>query len=326
MMQKELFEIIAKFKGCRIAVIGDIALDSYVCGNIKRLNPESAAPLLTANDGGEKYRLGCAANVALNCKTLGADVDLYGLLGNEENASQVERLCKEIGINLITAREGATLKKQRFIEKGHGHYLIRIDFGESDLKPISETSKSFLLFHFQRKLLNYHAIILSDYNKRVLRGGMGAEIISLANSAGILSVVDPKPANNITEFRDATVVRPNLSEARLIVSDHEASLQELARQLKEKLRSKFVVITCGKDGIITYGEGFNHIPTKARQVVDVSGAGDTVAAALTLSLISGAGIVQASQIANYAAGIVVEKQGTSSVTPDELIKRISEEQ
>ena len=166
------------------------------------------------------------------------------------------------------------------------------------------------------------AIVLSDYNKFVFRGDLGKHLVSLAKNHGIPIVVDPKPAN-IASFKNATLLCPNINEAREIVGLSNGSESNAVKNLREIVGSEYVIVTCGKRGMISYdGSEFNEIPTKVRDVVDVTGAGDTASAAMTLGLISGLGLVGAAHLANYAAGVVVEKQGTSILTDKELIERI----
>ena len=326
MDKDRIIGIIKKFSDRRIAVVGDPVLDIYFYGSIKRLNPESAAPLITIEDGKEEYKLGCAANVALNSSSLEAKVDLYGAVGNDDGGKMINKLCLDHGISFVEVKEGKTIIKQRFIDKSHKHhYLMRADFGESDLNPLGNKNENILYGEFFRNTKEYEGVILSDYNKRVLRGDLGPKVIALADELGIKSIVDPKPLNNFIAFRGTTLVRPNLSEARAIVGKNNLNDEELALHLKEIMQSDGVVITCGSEGAFVYDCGFYHIPTKAREVVDVTGAGDTFTAALMLSFLSGASIMEAAHIANHAAGIVVEKPGTASLTQQELIERILHE-
>jgi rfaE bifunctional protein kinase chain/domain len=324
-MNKERFsEIVKKFKGKKIAVIGDVALDAYVYGAINRLNPESAALLLTVYDEQEEHRLGCAGNTAMNVSSLGGEVTLYCVIGNDSRGEIFRKLCEKNNIKLVVAIEGETMKKQRWFEKSHNYYLFRTDYGESNLQAISEKSQEELLSNLMNN--NFDAIIFSDYNKRIFKGDFVQKVISWANSKNIFSVADAKPANAL-KFKGVKVIRPNEKEARQMVDNGTGmKIEELSLKLKEVMESRYCVITRGKEGVATCDGGFHAIGTKARKVSDVSGAGDTFAAALTLSLINGADIIEAANIANYASGIVVEKPGTATASNEELIKRISEEE
>ncbi|MDP3881902.1 MAG: bifunctional ADP-heptose synthase [Nanoarchaeota archaeon] len=321
----KLIEIINRFGNKKVAVLGDIILDHYIYGS-PRGNPEADALCLTIDKDQEDFRLGGAANQARNIKSLGGEIYLYGLIGEDESGETIKRLCREAEIILISAKSGETIKKTRVMGKRFNHPLMRLDYGEQDLTPISQKDESFLYETFISKG-NYDGILIPDYNKRVLRAALPQKVISWANQRGIFTLVDPKSKNasEANKFHGATLVKPNLDEAKLIMGESEMDKETLVQALKKKMGSKYAAITCGKEGIITYDGGYHNLLTSAREVVDVSGAGDTTAAALLLSLISGANIVEAATIANYAAGIAVEKAGTAAVTREELIKRITQE-
>lgn len=321
MAEEALVEAVKKFNGKKIAVVGDIALDYYVFGKVSRINPERPGyPLLTVER--EEHRLGCAANVAMNLASLGAEVSLYGWIGKDDNGKRIWEECQKNNIRLFCVKRDKTITKQRWIEANHNDYLGRADFGEDKIEVIDEKQGDEL---FNNLILEgFEAVILSDYNKGMFKGNLSRRIIDWANAHNVLTVVDPKPVNAM-RFSGASLIRPNLSEAREIIGEKEENMELLAKKLKDKVQSKEVVVTCGSQGIIVENGGFHNIKTKARQVIDVTGAGDTVAAVLTLALLSGADLVQAAKIANYAAGIVVEKQGTATVNSIELIKRIGEE-
>src|SRR3989339_64801 len=322
MNRDRLMDIVSRFRGKKVAVVGDIALDAYIYGSINRLNPESAALLLTVNDETEEHRLGCAGNTAMNVSSLGAEVTLYCVIGNDSRGEVFRKLCEQNNIKLMAAVEGETIKKQRWFDRAHNYYLFRTDFGESNLSPMGAQSQEELLRHLMES--KYDAIIFSDYNKRIFRGDFAQKVVSFARSRDIFTLADAKPSN-ASKFKGVSVIRPNEKEARQMVAGGSLmAIEELAGKLKEVMDSNYCVITLGKNGVATYDGGFHQIGTKARKVSDVSGAGDTFAAALTLSLINGADIVESANIANYASGIVVEKPGTATATNEELIRRINE--
>ena len=319
-MREKLIESVKSFFRYKIAVVGDIALDCFLYGFVERINPENpGAPLIRIDK--EEYRLGCAGNVAENLVSLHAVASLYTVAGKDNYAEIIKNLCKDNNIFLFAEQEGETIRKQRVIEEEHGHYISREDFGESKLEAISRSTEKLLFESLDSAKID--ALILSDYNKHLFRGEFGRELIALANSKRIPTIVDPKPVN-IDSFYGATLICPNIHEARQI-TDYNGNIKELTKRLKEKTGSEYVIITRGKEGLLTYDGSFYEIPTHAREVTDVTGAGDTVAAVLTLGLVSGLDIKESAQLANYAAGIVVEKAGTSQVSQEELIDRINED-
>ena len=173
------------------------------------------------------------------------------------------------------------------------------------------------------KKIDFDVMILSDYNKRVLRGGLGKKLISLTKNKGLVSVVDTK-CENVANFKGCTLICPNEKEAREIARDDKKELdeEELILRVKRTVESEYVIVTLGPRGMIAQGVNFHHVSTKAREVSDVTGAGDTVSCVVALCLSSGASIEEAATITNYAAGIVVEKPGTAILTRKELIERV----
>lgn len=321
-MKKRLLALTEKFAGKNIAVVGDISLDTYFFGEATRINPEKhGAPLIKIIR--KEHRLGMAANVAANVAALGASVHLYGVIGDDLPGSTVRTLASEHSLPFTHVFEGETLVKERTIEETHSHYVGRNDFGEAHLSPFSENAQSTLLTALASNRPD--AIILSDYNKRAFTHHFAHRIISYAERQNILTVVDPKP-ENLESFTSATLLSPNLEATERMTGLHRPHYRKLAETLRSKTRSKYVVVTLGNEGMLAYdGQTFQQIPTHAREVVDVVGAGDTVKAALALSLAADASIGEASHIANYAAGVVVERPGTAAVSLNELVERIRED-
>ena len=316
-MQKEkLIQGVKNFTGKKLAVIGDVALDKYVFGKVERVNPESpAAPLLKVEK--KEYRLGCGENVDKNLATLNASVTLFCVIGNDFYKPIFEELCKKSKVKLVNITEGETIVKERSIESEFNKYLMRSDDGEHELKSISENSENQLYNSIRNS--GAEAIILSDYNKCIFKNNLAKKIIEWANNKNIPIIVDPKP-QNINSFSSSTILCPNIKEAREIIGNN-GDEKEITKKLKEKLDTKYMIVTCGKKGMVVYnGEGFTLIPTKARELVDVTGAGDTVTSLIALSLISGLSLEESAHVANHAAGIVIGKQGTSSLTQEELIQ------
>lgn len=321
-MEKDNFiSIVNKFEGKKIAVIGDSFLDEYVFGRVERINPERASATLHKVEKRDS-RLGGAGNVAANTAALGAITFLFGVIGEDREGEKFNEICNSKGIIFMPVYEGATIVKQRHIELAHYDHLLRADYGELNLGKLGIEKEEELF----KKITSdhYDAIIFSDYNKRIFRGDLSQRIINWANRLGIPTFVDPKP-QNINSFKNATVIRPNEIEAREIVKDNKIDIKEVSKKLKEITQSKYVIVTRGKQGMVCYDGDYNEIQTKAKDVVDVTGSGDTVIATLALSMISGANLVDSSHIANYAAGVVVEKAGTATLTKEELIQIIKED-
>ncbi len=320
-MNKEaLISSLYKISEAKVAVIGDIVLDKYTYGKIERVNPENpTVPILKKES--EEYRLGCAANVAANVLSLGANnVVLCGVIGNDYYGKILENLCDNIKLNRFLINEESTIVKERFYESEFNEYMLRVDDGEKDLRSLS-TEAYDKIYNFVEKL-NLDVIVLSDYNKKVFTNGLGKSLVGLANSKNIPLIVDPKPPNALS-FTGSTLFKPNKKEAGEITGCKDEDGANVARRLYETIKSKYVVVTCGKKGAVCYdGKEFAEVPTKVREKVDVTGAGDTVSAAITLGLAAGLSLVEATYLANYAAGIVVEKRGTSVAYRDELIERI----
>ena len=319
MDKNKLIEVVRNSKNIKIAIVGDVVLDKYVYGKVERVNPENpGAPLLKIER--KEFRLGCAANVAMNIISLGAKAVLGCVIGEDHNARLVERMCRKKRIKLFNARKGQTIVKERSIESEFNQYLLRTDDGESDLKTIDQNSAIKIYKSIEKS--NINAIILSDYDKCIFRSDLGKKLISLARSRNIPVIVDPKPANALS-FQLSNLICPNMKEAKEIVRSNSNDVLFLAKRLRDIVKSEYIVVTCGKKGMFCYdGKEFTHISTKVRDVVDVTGAGDTACAVMALGLASGLSLVETSHLANYAAGIVVEKPGTSTVLPGELIERI----
>jgi rfaE bifunctional protein kinase chain/domain len=312
---------VKKFDNKKVSVVGDILLDNYVFGRVSRINPERPGyPLLTVER--EEYRLGGAGNVAVNLSSLGAQTSLFGVIGADLYGSIIKKLCKKRSVKLFPAISKRTILKQRWVESSHNDYFGRADFGEHNLKPINnEEIESIYKSVIQQEP---EIIILSDYNKSVLKGSLGGKINNWARTKGIDVIVAPKPVN-INAFKGISLICPNLKESKEIVGPIHSNknLSEIAKQLKEVTKSKYAIITCGSKGMVSYDGTFKHIPTQAKEIVDVTGAGDTTIAALTLAISSGATLQESAFIANIAAGVVCDKMGTSTITQKRLLNEIS---
>lgn len=319
-------ELKKKFKGLNIAVIGDMMLDCYFQGDVKRISPEAPVPIVEV--GNEFFRFGGAANVALNILKLGGNPLPVGVIGYDNDGSIFTSLINEMNINsdgIFLDEERSTTSKTRVIASNQ--HVVRID----------KESKEYLAKKLQVKIFKYleahsdslNAIILEDYNKGVLSPALIEKIIHLANSKRIIVTVDPK-FNNFFSFKNVTVFKPNRKEAEDVLgikikTDEDVSFA--GNKILERLETKYVLLTLGEGGIAVFEQGKTEkrMSTKARQVADVSGAGDTVISTLTMALAAKANIIEASYLANYAGGIVCGEIGIVPIELNKLFDTIKED-
>ncbi len=316
--QKRLEQLKKNFKDKKIGVIGDMMLDCYYWGDVKRISPEAPVPIVEVDN--EFFRFGGAANVALNILKLGGIPIPIGVIGYDNFGSIFTSLIKESNIiedGVIVDEGRPTTAKTRII--AHNQHIVRIDKESKEYisKKVQDKLYNFLL----NNLNDLDGIILQDYNKGVLTPNLIDRIINLVNQKNIFITVDPK-FNNFFNYKNVTVFKPNRKEAGdalgiRIVSDDD--IKYTGKHILEKLNAKYVLLTLGEQGIAIFENGKDEIkmPTKARKVADVSGAGDTVISTLTMALASNANIIEASYLANFAAGIVCEEVG---IVPIELNK------
>jgi len=308
-----------------VIVVGDLMLDRYLWGQVDRISPEAPVPVLKLQR--ESFAAGGAANVARNLAALGLDVHLGGVAGDDPaRASLLATLARDgIRTEAVVAAPGRpTTAKTRVI--GNHQQMIRID--DEHAAPLPVSTEAGLLEQVTTQLDNAAAIVLSDYAKGVLTGKLCATLITLAREHGIPVVVDPK-GRDFSRYAGATVITPNRAELALATGapsqDSDALFAAAAAQ-RVKLNLQSVALTLGEHGVaLIDGGGTHQIPAVAREVFDVSGAGDTVAATLAAGLAAGLGLLDTAHLANLAAGIVVGKVGTASVTTDELLGAIQGE-
>lgn len=304
-----------KFSATNILVVGDIMLDRYWTGSTSRISPEAPVPVVKV--GEIEDRLGGAANVALNIATLGCGVCLCGVIGNDENGNFLKSLLKEkqIGDLTIESQNCPTITKLRVLSRHQ--QLIRMDFEES----LAEVDEDTLLKNIETKLKNFDAVVISDYAKGTV--AKPEKLIAACNNQNIPVFVDPK-GSDFSKYRNASFVTPNRSELEGVVG--QCNELETVFAEAEKLRASHdingLLVTLSENGMALISENSEtfHLPTMARDVFDVTGAGDTVIATLAASYAAGSDIQAAMRLANLAAGVVVGKLGTSTVTTDELIE------
>ena len=301
----------------QIAVIGDLMIDHYIWGSCERISPE--APVQVVNVSKESTVLGGAGNVVSNLQSLGADVSIFSVVGADENAQAMDELLSQTKVKqfmLINEPNRRTTKKSRIIASNQ--QVIRYD--DESIEDISLSSEITLLKALKKELLHVDVILLSDYGKGVLTPSLTRDIISLAKGMNKPVLVDPK-GSDYSKYLGATLLTPNKKEAILatkidIIDD--ASLNQALVKLKEELELDYSIITLSEDGIGLLENDMKVIPTVAREVFDVTGAGDTVLASLGVALASKFSITEACEFANKAAAVVVAKVGSATVTLNEV--------
>ncbi len=321
--EAKLRSIFRKSKGIKIAIIGDVMLDKYVYGTISRISPEAPVPVVDIDK--TEYRLGGAANVANNIKALDAEPVLIGVIGNDYDSKHYLDVMKMLGLStagIIKDNSRPTTAKTRVI--AHSQHVLRVD---SEIKDdISNNTRRKIIEFFTKNIKSFAAVILQDYNKGVLTKETISQIISVCRKYKKPIYVDPK-FHNFFEFRDVTVFKPNRKETADILAmkiDGEDSVKEAGRILIDRLNCEYLVLTRGEKGMMLFDKEKNktvilNIPTKARRVADVSGAGDTVISTIAVMLAGGANIIEAVMLANQAAGIVCEEVGIIPIYKNALI-------
>src|SRR3989338_286353 len=311
--------ILNDFKKARVLVIGDLVMDHFIWGKVRRISPEAPVPVVEVNS--ESLMLGGAANVVNNIHSLGGKVLVCGVVGKDDMGKNLMRELRLKGIvsdGVIVEERRPTSVKTRVI--AHSQQVVRFDREKKD-KIHLDTMKG-IMDYIKEKIRFVDAIVISDYAKGVISEELVEEVISLAKKKGKPVAVDPK-VSHFDFYKYATIVTPNNDEASKasgIEIENEAGLLRAGEVLLNKLGSDAVLITRGEHGMSLFennGE-ITHIPTVAKEVYDVSGAGDTVIGTVALSMASGASLKEAAVISNFAAGIVVGKIGTATVTPKEL--------
>ncbi|MBK4738098.1 D-glycero-beta-D-manno-heptose-7-phosphate kinase [Noviherbaspirillum pedocola] len=296
----------------RVLIVGDIMLDRYWFGDVNRISPEAPVPVVRVERREE--RLGGAANVARNAAALGAKTGLLGVVGADEAGSTVEDMLGDIGVASFLSRDPdiSTIIKLRVI--GRQQQLLRIDFEEAP----SDTVLRDKLTRFNALLPDYDLVVLSDYAKGALVNVR--DMITAARTLGKRVLVDPK-GDDFSQYAGASILTPNRAELRHIVGNwkSEAELSEKAQRLRNALALEALLVTRSEEGMTLYtADAVEHFPAMAREVYDVSGAGDTVIATLATMLGAGRPLSEAVHTANRAGGIVVGKLGTATVTREEL--------
>jgi D-beta-D-heptose 7-phosphate kinase/D-beta-D-heptose 1-phosphate adenosyltransferase len=312
--------LFARMRERSVLVVGDVMLDEWVWGRVSRISPEAPVPVVAVGD--HSFTLGGAGNVANNLRAIGARVGLAATVGDDPEAARVRSLLEGIEVAheaVIACRDRPTTRKTRIV--AHNQQVVRADWESSAALGAADRARLCALVASETP--HYDAVILSDYAK----GLFARDVVEAAAGTRVVTA-DPKP-ENVDLFAGATCVAPNVHEAERatgieIVDD--ASLERAGRALLERLGCRHVVITRGERGIALFGAQGERllVPAVARTVFDVSGAGDTVIAVFTLALAAEAPVELALQLANFAAGAVVEKLGTATASPEEILALVEE--
>lgn len=320
MQLKRAEEIVAQFPRQNILVAGDVMLDEFVWGDVSRISPEAPVPVVEVT--GESFFAGGAANVARNLRAMGARSGIAGLRGADPAGERLAALLEESGIDhsaLLVSPGAPTIVKTRVIARHQ--QVVRID--REQRRRIHPDLCRQLFSCLSAHSNGWSAVIFSDYAKGFLTENVAAGIVQLAR--GRIVTVDPSPFNPLP-WHGVTAVKPNLREARAAAGvPPDATPEETAARLLERWDTQMVLITMGEHGMLLVERGGEpyHTPTRAREVFDVSGAGDTAIAVFTLALAAGASPREAAELANHASGVAVGKLGTAVVSPEELLESVA---
>lgn len=314
--------IVSAFKRQKILVIGDLILDRYIWGTVDRISPEAPVPVVEVSH--ETFLLGGAANVAHNIVSLGGGASVVGVAGNDRGGDIIMTMMQEKGIDCegVVTDSRTTSVKTRVI--AHNQQVVRFD--REERKPVVGKILQKMLVYITEAISSHDAIIVSDYKKGVISAQLMRALLGRAKQKNIFLSVDPK-VGHFDLYKRVSLITPNTKEAShasgVDIRDEE-SLLTAGRVLQKKLSCDAVLITRGEQGMSLFqADHVVHIPTVARNVFDVTGAGDTVIATFTLAHAAGASLEEAAIIANHAAGIVVGEVGTAVVTTEQLLKSLN---
>ncbi len=323
MKEKRLKEILKRFKKQQILVIGDLILDKFVFGKVSRISPEAPVPIVKMEK--ENFSPGGAGNVAANITSLGAKVKLIGVIGNDAEGKILREILKnrQIKGHLLTDSARPTIVKTRIIATNQ--QLLRLD--REDKNSLLRQYAKKIEKYVRENIKNSSAILISDYGKGTITPSLLHELGKLAQKYKKIIAVDPQ-IEHFSLYKDASLLTPNCQEAALGMKESEPKTQRdvlsLGKKIRKKLQPQYLLITEGEKGMTIFEkEKTTHIPAKTREVFEVTGAGDTVIGVATLTLSTGATISEAATIASFAAGVVVGKIGTATVSQEELIKNFS---
>lgn len=310
----------------KIAVLGDIMIDHYIIGNVSRISPEAPVPILEGLT--DEYRLGGAANVASNISSLDAKTYLISVLGEDSNSLVLLDLLKKKNIDtsyIVADKSRPTTIKTRVTSKKQ--QIVRVD--REVTAPICTAIEDQIIANFTKIVTEIDALVIEDYNKGLLTTRVIESVIKIAKENNVLITVDPKFDNFFT-YKGVDVFKPNLFELSKNMNTKitdDKDLHNIAWKLFDEIEARYLIVTLGERGMLIFGRDKNifALPTYAREVFDVSGAGDTVISTLTLVMTLTNSILESAIIANHAAGIVCGKQGTSPTSWQEIRESVEQE-
>jgi len=327
-LYEKLLKTVTNLGSPDVLVVGDFMLDIYTFGDAERISPEAPVPVLKVKD--TKTSCGGAGAVAVDLATLGASVFCIGIVGDDENAKTLKQLLSDAGADtagLVTASDRPTICKHRLIglaQHRHQQQLFRID--SESTEPISERQAEQMISLFKEKIQKTDIVCLQDYNKGLLTEGFCRTLIEQTKIAGKKIIVDPSLTADYSKYKGASVITPNRQETSIAVGfelKNESDYNKAAQQLAEKLNLDAVIITLDKEGSFLRTKDTSElVPTRPRNVYDVTGAGDMVLATIATALAAGCDYKTAVQLANITGGIEVEKFGVATVTIEEIINEI----
>ena len=311
--------LVERFAGRRLLVLGDLMIDHYLWGRVERISPEAPVPVVEVQR--ETSSLGGAGNVAANLTALGAEPVLVGLVGDDSRAGQLFEAFAARGVAtgaIVRDASRPTTMKTRVI--AHSQQIVRADW--ESRADVEGPALAALLAVLEREMAHVHGLIVSDYGKGVITRAVLDAAIGLARARGIPISVDPKESH-LDAYRGVSILTPNQYEAGNMMAERikdEASLMSVGWGLQKRLDAECALVTRGPDGMSLFEKGgrYTHLPTVAREVYDVTGAGDTVVSVVALALASGADYPSACYLANHAAGVVIREVGTATCSPAQL--------
>ena len=316
---KQFEKILDRFVGLKVLIVGDVMLDEYIWGDVDRVSPEAPVPVVNIHN--RTWAPGGAANAAANTQNLGGHAMLCGATGVDYQSDKLREQLQahHVGVDGLTAvKDRATSAKTRIIARGQ--QMVRVD--SESREPLPPDAENVLVKFVEAAMKVHDACILSDYNKGVLSERLSQAAIQASLKSGKPVVVDPKGVD-YKKYGNATVIKPNTSELEEAIGrpiESESNLLQAGQKILSIVGDSALLVTRGAGGMTLFQRGCleQHIPTVARTVYDVTGAGDTVVSALAMALSAGAELLDGAHLANYAAGVVVGKVGTATVSLDDL--------